>query len=83
MFNKKNVYLGVKPKQSKWTMEDCEEFKKLVEKKPFFARLLEIENDFLYESDILLKVVLVDTSDKDTDVFIEEELVKRGIAIFD
>ncbi|XP_066258782.1 tudor domain-containing protein 7A isoform X1 [Euwallacea similis] len=70
----------IKPKQSKWTMDDCEEFKKLTEKKMFFAKLTSIDKDYLYESDILLKLILIDTS-TDNDVIVGQELVKKGIAV--
>ncbi|KAJ8954659.1 hypothetical protein NQ314_007059 [Rhamnusium bicolor] len=69
-----------KPKQSKWTMEDCEDFKALVEKKHFYSILLDIEKDELYESDIVLKLILIDTS-ADEDVYVGKELIKKDIAV--
>ncbi|XP_066149149.1 tudor domain-containing protein 7A isoform X2 [Euwallacea fornicatus] len=70
----------IKPKQSKWTMDDCDEFKKLTEKKMFFAKLTSIDKDYLYESDILLKLILIDTS-TDNDLIVGQELVEKGIAV--
>ncbi|KAJ8916640.1 hypothetical protein NQ315_000285 [Exocentrus adspersus] len=70
----------VKPKQSKWTMADCEDFKSLIEKKNFYSIILDIEKDELYESDIVLKLLLIDTS-SDEDIFIGKELIKKGIAV--
>lgn len=70
----------IKPKQSKWTMADCEDFKTLIEKKNFFSVILDIEKDELYESDIVLKLILIDTS-TDDDVYIGKELIKKGIAV--
>lgn len=70
----------VKPIQSKWTMEGCDEFKKLIEKKEFIALFIDIEKDILYQSDSIVKVLLVDTS-TDVDIHIGKELVKRGIAV--
>lgn len=71
---------GIKPKQLKWTVEDCQKFKELVEGKNFVSVLSEVENDELYEYDIVLKLYLIDTSTED-DVHISNELVKQGIAI--
>ncbi|CAG9821429.1 unnamed protein product [Phaedon cochleariae] len=51
----------VVPKNSKWTMEDCDHFKELVEKKNFYSWLIDIEKDQLYESDLVLKLRLIDT----------------------
>ncbi|CAH0548702.1 unnamed protein product [Brassicogethes aeneus] len=70
----------IKPKQNKWTMEDCEFFKQRVEKKNFYSILRDIEKDELYESDIVLKLILIDTSDVD-DVYIGKELISRKIAV--
>ncbi|CAG9857481.1 unnamed protein product [Phyllotreta striolata] len=70
---------GIKPKHSNWTMEHCEEFKKTVERKHFYSILLKIEKDELYESDIVLNLMLIDTSSPE-DVYIEKELIRKGIA---
>ncbi|KAJ8958428.1 hypothetical protein NQ318_002214 [Aromia moschata] len=70
----------IKPKQSKWTMDDCEDFKTLVEKKHFYSVLLDIEKDELYESDIVLKLILIDTT-SDQDIYIGKELIKKGVAV--
>ncbi|KAG5886984.1 hypothetical protein JTB14_024203 [Gonioctena quinquepunctata] len=72
---------NVKPKQSKWTMEDCDYFKEMVEKKPFYSVLIDIERDELYESDQVLKLVLIDTSTSEDDIYIGNELIKQGIAV--
>ncbi|KAF7287644.1 hypothetical protein GWI33_005992 [Rhynchophorus ferrugineus] len=73
---------GVKPIQSKWTMEGCDEFKKMIEKKNFVALYVDQEKDILYESDIILKIILIDTS-SDADIYIDLELIKYGIATKD
>lgn len=61
-------------------MADCENFKALIEKKNFFSVILDIEKDELYESDIVLKLILIDTS-TDDDIYIGKELIKKGIAV--
>ncbi|XP_018566265.1 tudor domain-containing protein 7 isoform X2 [Anoplophora glabripennis] len=70
----------IKPKQSKWTMADCEDFKALIERKNFYSIIRDIEKDELYDSDIVLKLILIDTS-SDEDVNIGKELIKKGIAV--
>lgn len=61
-------------------MADCDYFKELVVKKNFYSVIQEIEKDELYDSDIVLKLTLIDTS-TDEDVFIGKELIKKGIAV--
>ncbi|XP_060532697.1 tudor domain-containing protein 7A-like isoform X2 [Cylas formicarius] len=71
---------NIKPKQNKWTMEDCEVFKMLVEKKDLYSLLIKIEKDVLYESDFVLELVLIDTKTEE-DVYIDKELVRQNIAV--
>ncbi|XP_050308699.1 tudor domain-containing protein 7B isoform X2 [Anthonomus grandis grandis] len=73
---------GIKPKQNKWTVEDCDFFKKYVEKKTFFGTLISMEKDYLYESDKVLKLALCDTSSQE-DVDVAKELIDQGIAVKD
>ncbi|KAF5301058.1 hypothetical protein FQA39_LY10877 [Lamprigera yunnana] len=70
----------IKPKYVKWTMEDCTFFSKLVCRKSFVSILKSIEKDILYRSDIVLNLKLIDTS-TNTDIFIDQLLIDRGIAI--
>nr|CAH7723418.1 unnamed protein product [Callosobruchus chinensis] len=70
----------IKPKQSKWTMDDCEYFKQLVEKKNFYSVLRSEEKDELYDSDFVLSLILVDTSSAE-DKLIAEELIDKGVAV--
>ncbi|CAH1996525.1 unnamed protein product [Acanthoscelides obtectus] len=71
---------GIKPKQSKWTMDDCDYFKQLVEKKTFYSVLLSKEKDELYDSDFVLSLMLVDTSSTE-DKLITKELIDKGVAV--
>ncbi|XP_044764017.1 tudor domain-containing protein 7A isoform X2 [Coccinella septempunctata] len=71
---------GIKPKKSKWSMEDCEVFSELVKGKALISVLIDIEKDELYESDPVLKLTLIDTT-TDEDIFIDQELIRRNIAI--
>lgn len=61
-------------------MEDCEIFSELVKGKALISVLIDIEKDELYESDPVLKLTLIDTT-TDRDIFIDQELIKRNIAI--
>lgn len=70
----------VQPKNSNWSMDDCEYFTNLVCKKPFVSILKGIEKDVLYRSDTILLLKLIDTSTS-TDVHIDQLLIDRGIAI--
>lgn len=74
------IVLGIKPVNNKWTMDDCEIFKSLVTKKQFVSVLVNIEKDELYKSDIVLQLLLVDTSSIE-DVNIKSLLVEKGIAV--
>lgn len=71
--------VGIKPKQSKWTMEDCQFFQNLVCKKPFVSVLVAKEKDELYRSDMVLNLKLIDTA-TDQDIYIHRILVEEGIA---
>ncbi|CAH1132782.1 unnamed protein product [Ceutorhynchus assimilis] len=71
---------GIKPTHNKWTMEDCERFKELVENKLFHAVIIDMEKDVLYQYDKVLRLKLLDTSLED-DLLIDEELIKLGIAV--
>lgn len=71
---------GIKPKHPNWTMEHCDEFKEMVERKHFYSILLKLERDQLYDSDLVLDLVLIDTSSSE-DICIEKELINRGIAV--
>ncbi|XP_045466417.1 tudor domain-containing protein 7 isoform X2 [Harmonia axyridis] len=71
---------GIKPKKNKWSMEDCEVFSELVKGKALISVLMDIEKDELYESDPVLKLTLIDTT-TDEDIFIDQELIRRNIAI--
>ncbi|GJQ79843.1 hypothetical protein Trydic_g23305 [Trypoxylus dichotomus] len=73
---------GIKPKQSKWTMDDCKFFQKLVLRKSLVSILVSIEKDELYKCDNVLNLKLIDTS-TDTDVHINEVLIRKGIAVED
>lgn len=80
-----NIYydiLGIKPKQSKWTMDDCKFFQKLVLRKSLVSILVSIEKDELYKCDNVLNLKLIDTL-TDTDVHINEVLISKGIAVED
>ncbi|XP_063926404.1 tudor domain-containing protein 7 isoform X2 [Zophobas morio] len=70
---------GIKPIKNKWTMEDCDIFNSLVTKKQFVSILVNIEKDELYKSDIVLLLLLIDTSSEE-DINIKEVLIARGIA---
>lgn len=61
-------------------MDDCEEFKEMVEKKAFFCILMDREKDELYPEDIVLNLVMIDTS-SNNDVYISKELIRQGRAI--
>lgn len=74
------LVLGIKPKHPNWTMEHCDEFKEMVERKHFYSILLKLERDQLYDSDLVLDLVLIDTSSSE-DICIEKELINRGIAV--
>lgn len=71
---------GIKPKNAKWTMEDCQFFQNLVCKKSLVSILISTEKDELYRSDTVLNLKLIDTS-TDQDVHIDRVLVQRGIAV--
>lgn len=71
----------IRPKDSNWTMEHCDEFKEMVERKHFYSILLKIAKDELYESDLVLDLMLIDTSSEDDDIYIGTELINRGIAV--
>ncbi|KAK9746736.1 OST-HTH/LOTUS domain [Popillia japonica] len=73
---------GIKPKQSKWTMDDCKFFQKLVLRKSLVSILVSIEKDELYKCDKVLNLKLIDTS-TETDVHINEVLIRKGIAVED
>ncbi|KAF5284655.1 hypothetical protein FQR65_LT13486 [Abscondita terminalis] len=70
----------VQPKNSNWSVEDCQYFSQLVCKKSFVSILKGIEKDVLYRSDTVLVLKLIDTSTNE-DVFIDKHLVDRGVAI--
>lgn len=74
------VVLGIKPVNNKWTMDDCETFKSLVIQKQFVSVLVNIEKDELYKSDLVLQLLLIDTS-SDDDINIKNLLVQKGIAV--
>lgn len=65
---------------NKWTMDDCETFKSLVIQKQFVSVLVNIEKDELYKSDLVLQLLLIDTS-SDEDINIKNVLVEKGIAV--
>ena len=70
----------IKPKNSKWSMDDCSFFWKLVSKKSFVSLLMRIDKDVLYPSDIVLSLKLVDTSQSE-DVLIDQVLINEGKAV--
>lgn len=70
----------MKPKQDKWTVEDCDYFKKRVDKQRLYSVLKDIEKDELYYQDIVLELILIDTSGTD-DIYIAKDLVSKNIAI--
>lgn len=61
-------------------MEDCDNFRGMVEKKNFVTIFVDIETDALYKEDIVLNLVLIDTSTPE-DVYIGEELINAGVAV--
>lgn len=71
--------VGIKPIQSKWTMEDCQFFQNLVCKKPFVSVLVAKEMDEYYRSDMVLNLKLIDTTTSD-DIYVHMALVEEGIA---
>lgn len=75
----KYIFLGIKPTQSKWTMEDCQYFQNLVCKKPFVSVLVSKEKDELYRSDMVLHLKLIDTTTSE-DIYVHKILIDRGIA---
>lgn len=74
------VFVGIKPKQSKWTMDDCQFFQSLVCKKPFVSVVESKDKDELYKSDMVLHLRLIDTSTT-ADVYIHKVLMEKGIAV--
>ncbi|XP_973071.2 tudor domain-containing protein 7 isoform X1 [Tribolium castaneum] len=70
---------GIKPIKNKWTMEDCESFKDLILKKQFVGVITNIDRDEFHKSDLILEVLLIDTSSEE-DVNIKEVLIQKGIA---
>lgn len=71
---------GIKPKQTKWTMDDCKFFQSLVLKRPFVSVILSAEKDELYRCDTVLNLVIIDTSTAE-DVYIDKILIEKGIAV--
>lgn len=61
-------------------MDDCDNFREMVESKNFYSILLEIEKDELYEEDLVLSLILIDTSSPE-DVLIGDELIKKEVAV--
>lgn len=61
-------------------MNDCDNFREMVEGNNFFSILLEIERDELYEEDLVLSLILIDTSSP-VDVLIGDELIKKDVAV--
>lgn len=61
-------------------MDDCDNFREMVEKKNYYSILLEIERDELYEEDFVLSLILIDTSSQE-DVLIGDELIKKDVAV--
>ncbi|XP_044261452.1 tudor domain-containing protein 7-like isoform X2 [Tribolium madens] len=70
---------GIKPIKNKWTMEDCESFKELILKKQFVGVITNIDRDEFHKSDLILEMLLIDTSSEE-DVNIKEVLIRKGIA---
>ncbi|XP_017780173.1 PREDICTED: tudor domain-containing protein 7B isoform X2 [Nicrophorus vespilloides] len=71
---------GIKPKQAKWTMDDCNFFQNEVCSKSFVSVLTSVEKDELYRCDTILGLKLIDTS-TEVDIYIEDQLIKKGIAV--
>lgn len=63
-------------------MDDCKFFQKLVLRKSLVSILVSIEKDELYKCDKVLNLKLIDTS-TETDVHINEVLIRKGIAVED
>lgn len=61
-------------------MVDCDNFREMVERKNFYSILLEIERDELYEDDLVLNLILIDTSSPE-DILIGDELIKKDVAV--
>lgn len=73
-------FSDIKPKQSQWTMDDCTDFKEMVEGKNFYSILQDVEKDVLYKEDLVLNLILIDTSSPD-DILIGDELIKKDVAV--
>lgn len=71
---------GVKPKNNKWTMGDCELFRKLVTGKQFVSVIEDTETDEFCPSDVVLCLRLVNTRGEQ-DVHIGDVLIQKDIAV--
>ncbi|XP_028148499.1 tudor domain-containing protein 1-like [Diabrotica virgifera virgifera] len=71
---------GIRPKDTNWTVKHCDKFKEMVERKNLYSLILNIEQDQLYDSDLVLELMLIERSSED-DVNIDEYLISKGIAV--
>uniref|UniRef100_A0A6P7FEB4 Tudor domain-containing protein 7-like isoform X2 n=1 Tax=Diabrotica virgifera virgifera TaxID=50390 RepID=A0A6P7FEB4_DIAVI len=71
---------GIRPSHINWTVENCDKFKEIVERKNLYSLVMNIEKDQLYDSDLVLELMLIDTSGED-DINIDEYLINQGIAV--
>ncbi|XP_072387591.1 tudor domain-containing protein 7-like isoform X1 [Diabrotica undecimpunctata] len=71
---------GIKPKDTNWTVKHCDKFKEMVERKHLYSFVVNIEKDQLYDSDLVLDLLLIDTSSEE-DLRIDEYLISQGIAV--
>lgn len=61
-------------------MDDCNNFKEMVEGKNFYSILKDVDRDELYKEDLVLNLVLIDTSSPE-DILIGDELIRKDVAV--
>lgn len=72
--------LGIQPKNTVWSIEDCARFQEQTAGKQFAAQIKAIRKDTTNNQRYILELVLIDVSKKN-DVNINDELVKEQRAI--
>ncbi|XP_076069897.1 tudor domain-containing protein 7-like isoform X2 [Oratosquilla oratoria] len=72
---------GIRPKHGDWIPEDTCRFRELVENKEFVSVILETAPDVISSTSTGLTLRLVDTSDPEVDVHIDDILVQEGRAL--
>ena len=73
--------LGVLPKNGDWTPEDSLRFQNLVQDKEFVSVVKKVIPNQGDDKMLFLELSLVDTTDKNLDVHINEVLIKENRAI--